>query len=313
MARVFCIALNPAIDVSSDAQSIHPMRKIRTCNEKHYPGGGGVNVARVVCELGLEPELLYLSGGVSGVLLEQFISQYAIREHHISTQENTRIAYTVHEKQTGFEYRFVPEGPEISESELREIMDFIVAWDISEGDLVVASGSLPRGVPVSIYSQIATIAKRKRALFVLDSSGAGLSEALSGKNIYLVKPSLGELEKLVGIELDEKKAKLAAMDLVNRGSAQYVAVSMGAHGAFLASRNGVHSTPAVHVKLQSAVGAGDSFLGAMVFSLAQGNAMSDAFRLGVCAGAAAVMTKGTELCKRSTVFDLYRSIDPIEQ
>lgn len=306
MARVFCIALNPAVDVSSDADNIHPTLKIRTRNERHHPGGGGVNVARVVAELGLEPELIYLSGGASGVLFDQLISYYPIQCHRIASGNSLRISYAVHEKQTGFEYRFVPEGPEVTASELREFMDYIEAWNIAEGDFVVASGSLPRGVPGSTYSRIAALAEQKRAMFMLDSSGAGLSEALSGKNCFLMKPSLGELEELVGMQLDESEAKLAAQDLVNQGAAQFVVVSMGAHGAFLASSRGVLEMPAVHVKLRSAVGAGDSFMGALVYSLSLGNDIEDAFRLGVCAGAAAVMTEGTELCKRSKVFELYQ-------
>jgi len=306
MPRVFCIALNPAVDASTDADSIQPTLKIRTRNERHYPGGGGVNVARVVAELGLEPELIYLSGGASGGLFDQLISDYPIHCHRIASKNSLRISYAVYDKQTGLEYRFVPEGPVVTASELQEFLDYIEAWNIAEGDLVVASGSLPRGVPGSTYSQIAALAAKKRALFMLDSSGAGLSEALSGKHCFLVKPSLGELEKLVGMRLDESAAKLVAQELVDHGSAKFVAVSMGANGAFLASSRGLLEMPAVRVKLRSAVGAGDSLMGAMVYSLAQGNDIEDAFRLGVCAGAAAVMTEGTELCKRSKVFELYQ-------
>ena len=123
--------------------------------------------------------------------------------------------------------------------------------------------------------------------------------------VFLVKPSLGELEKLVGRKLDENGARQAAADIVARGAAEIVAVTMGADGALLATSSGVLRVPAIPVRVRSAVGAGDSFLGAMVWALSQGKATEEAFRFGVAAGAAKVMTPGTKLCKRSDVLDLF--------
>lgn len=73
MAKTLCIALNPTIDISCDAERVQSMHKIRTANQRHDPGGGGVNVARVIAELGGAPELAYLSGGATGVLLGEFL------------------------------------------------------------------------------------------------------------------------------------------------------------------------------------------------------------------------------------------------
>ena len=120
-----------------------------------------------------------------------------------------------------------------------------------------------------------------------------------------LSPSLGELETLVGDKLDEEGAQAAAMDLVRRGAARHVAVTMGREGALLASADGVLRVPARHVKVRSAVGAGDSFTGAMTYWLAAGNSIEDSFRFGVAAGAAAAMTPGTELCRRKDVLALY--------
>lgn len=302
MTGILTVTLNPTVDISSDADVVRPTFKIRTHNQRHDPGGGGINVARVINELGGSAEALYLSGGATGVLLDGCIAEAGLKAHRVKTAGATRIAYMVQDMHTGLEYRFVPEGPVIDESELDATLALIERF---EGDYIVASGSLPLGLPDDTYSRIGRIAEQKNARFILDTSGEPLRDTLSSCDVFLVKPSLGELEKLTGAKLDEEGAKAAALQLVKAGHARHVAVSMGRSGAFLANDEGVQRLPATHVKVRSAVGAGDSFVGAMVHALATGITMDLAFRLGIAAGAAAAMTSGTQLCRRTDVETLF--------
>lgn len=302
MTGILTITLNPTVDISSDADMVRPTFKIRTTNQKHHPGGGGINVARVIKELGGSAEALYLSGGATGVLLDECIARTALKTHRIQIGGATRIAFMVQDNRTGLEYRFVPEGPVVNANELEAAIAFVEQF---EGDYIVVSGSLPPGLPDDTYSKIAMIAKEKNARFILDTSGEPLRDTLTSCDVFLVKPSLGELEKLTGGKLDEEGAKSAALQLVRAGNARNVAVSMGREGAFLANDQGVQRLPATHVKVQSAVGAGDSFVGAMVHALATGISMDLAFRLGIAAGAAAAMTSGTQLCRRKDVETLF--------
>lgn len=302
MTGILTVTLNPTVDISSDADMVRPTFKIRTHNQKQHPGGGGINVARVINELGGSAEALYMSGGATGVLLDECIAVTGLKAHRVKTGGATRIAYMVQDMNTGLEYRFVPEGPVVDETELAAVMAIIEDF---EGDYIVASGSLPLGLPDDTYSKIGKLAKEKNARFILDTSGAPLRDTLSSCDVFLVKPSIGELEKLIGTKLDEEGAKAAAMQLVRAGRTRHVAVSMGRGGAFLANEQGVQRLPATHVKVRSAVGAGDSFVGAMVHALATGISMDLAFRLGIAAGAAAAMTSGTQLCRRKDVESLF--------
>ena len=302
MPDILTITLNPAVDVSCEADSVRPTLKIRTRNQQHDPGGGGINVARVIAELGGSAEVVYLSGGATGALLDDCMRQTTVPMNRVPIEQPTRVAYMVYERQTGFEYRFIPEGPEVDPVALETVLNLIERF---EGNYVVASGSLPRGLPDDSYAKMAEIAKSKNARFILDASGPALELALDTKSVFLVKPSIGELQKLVGKELDEVEARYAAVDIVNSGCARHIAVTMGMEGAFLASRTGVRRLPAVHVKVRSAVGAGDAFVGAMIYSLAAGHDIDHAFRLGASAGAAAVMTAGTQLCRREDVEALF--------
>lgn len=311
MSTILTVALNPAIDLSSEAQAVHHTRKIRTVDERHDPGGGGINVARVIAALGGEAEVLFAAGGETGAMLDRLLKQEGIRRRKVPITGLTRISYTVKERSTGLEYRFVPKGPSVQADELQPCLDEVAAH---KGDYVIASGSLPAGAPADTYARMADLTAARGARFVLDTSGDGLRETFERARVFLAKPSLGELEQFVGEKLDKNGAARAAADLVNRGTSELVAVTMGSEGAILASAAGVLRAPAIHVSVRSAVGAGDSFVAAMVSALAQGKSAEDAFQLGAAAGAAAVMTPGTELCRTEDVKRLYQQsvrLEPI--
>lgn len=305
MTQILTITLNPAVDLSSVAPAVRHTRKIRTTDERCDPGGGGINVARVIAALGGEAEAVFLAGGEIGSLLGRLLRDEGICCHAVPIAGQTRIGFSVREQDTGLEYRFVPKGPKVSDDELQPILDIV---GNHQADYVVVSGSLPAGAPADIYARMAELTAARGARFVLDSSGEGLRTTLERSRVFLVKPSLGELEQLVGKKLDEDGVRRAAADLVERGAAELVAATMGIEGAVLASAEGIVRVPAIHVSVRSAVGAGDSFLAAMTWAVSQGWTTEDAFRFGIAAGAAAVMTPGTELCRNADVNPLYQRL-----
>lgn len=302
MTKILCLALNPAIDISSDADVVRHTHKTRTHNQQQFPGGGGINVARVIATLGGTCELMFLSGGATGELLEAMLKPLPIKERTFRIHDPVRVAFAVHETSTNLEYRFVPEGPLVSEAELAPVFEAIAA---SDADYVVASGSLPRGAPEDTYVRLADIVTERGGRFVLDTSGAPLSEALSRSRMFLVKPSLGEFESFLGRKLAHDEVGAAAQLHIRTGAAQYIAVTLGADGAILASADQIIRLPAIDVPVNSATGAGDSFVAGMVWWLSQGHSVEEAFRFGQAAGAATVMTPGTELCRRQDVLGLY--------
>ncbi len=302
MTKILCLALNPAIDISSDAEVVRHTHKTRTHNQQQFPGGGGINVARVIATLGGTCELMFLSGGATGELLEAMLKPLPIVEKTFKIHDPVRVAYAVHETSTNLEYRFVPEGPLVTEAELAPVFEAIAA---SDADYVVASGSLPRGAPDDTYVRLADIVTKKGARFVLDTSGPSLAEALSRSKMFLVKPSLGEFEAFLGRKLSHEEVGAAAQAHVHTGAAQYIAVTLGGDGAVLASADRIIRLPAIDVPVNSATGAGDSFVAGMVWSLSEGFEIEEAFRFAQAAGAAAVMTPGTELCRRQDVTELY--------
>jgi len=302
MTEILTITLNPALDASAEADSVRPTHKVRTTEMRFDPGGGGINVTRVVAMMGGRTDAIFPAGAEIGNFLDRLLTEQDIRHRVIPVAGQTRINFVVVEPKTGLEYRFVAPGPTLQPSELQRCLDEVAAH---EAGYVVASGSLPVAAPDDTYARLAEITAARGAKFVLDSSGAGLKTALTMSKVHLVKPSLSELEQLEGRKLDEEGIRQSAAGIVARGAAELVAVTLGANGALLASANGILRVPAIQVPVHSAVGAGDSFLGAMVWALAEGKPAEEAFQWGMAAGAAAVMTRGARLCQRSDVFELF--------
>jgi 6-phosphofructokinase 2 len=147
------------------------------------------------------------------------------------------------------------------------------------------------------FTRVAVQLAARSIKFVLDTSAEELQLALRSRNVFLLKPSRSELEELAGTALPDLEAIIgAASQIVADGSAEYVAVTLGAEGAALVGRAGARFMPALEVEGRSAVGAGDSFLAAMTYAFACGADSSTALRLGAAAGAAATLSPGTDLC-----------------
>jgi len=306
--RILTLTLNPTVDVASDAPSVQPIRKIRTSNETFDPGGGGVNVSRVLHELGGDTLAVVLAGGVSGNLLVELLAEGGVPHQAIPIAGRTRMSHTVHDLGSGQEYRFVPEGPALDAAACQAAL---AALEQAEAGWVIASGSLPPGAPADFYARAAAIAARRGQRFVLDTSGAPLRAAL-GSGLALIKPSRREFETLVGQPLPDAAAQdAAALDLVRQGAAGLIAVTLGHEGALLAEPDGVLRLPALDVPVLGAVGAGDSFLAAMVLALTRGEGPREAFAWGMAAGAAAVTQRGTAHPRREDVVALRRRIGPV--
>jgi 6-phosphofructokinase 2 len=304
--RIITLTVNPALDIACSTDTVQHTHKIRTGDDHLDPGGGGINVARVLHELGGDTLAVLMAGGVTGALVEELLDEARVPHHAVSIRGRTRICFTVFERSTGLEYRFVPEGPSVTQRDWHAVLN---ALEMLEAGWIVASGSLEHGMPDDIYAWVARGARRRGQRFVLDTSGPALAAAL-GSGIELIKPSLGELEKLVGRELpDPREQEAEAMALVRGGAARLVAVTLGESGAFVASEDGVVRIAAVPSRVRSAVGAGDSFTAAMVLSLSRGESVRDALAWGVAAGTAAVVCAGTARVRKADVAEQHRRLN----
>ena len=143
---------------------------------------------------------------------------------------------------------------------------------------------------------------------IVDTSGPALGAALE-EGVFLIKPNLRELRQMTGETLDDQAARIAAARrLVEAGRTEVVALSLGHDGALFVTAEATWRAPALEVKLVSAVGAGDSFLGGLTWSLASGHDLQEAFRYALAAGSAALLTPGTELSRAEDIHRLHPEV-----
>lgn len=307
MASILTLTMNPALDVSTSVDKVVSTHKLRCSGARFDPGGGGVNVARVIQRLGGRATALYAVGGPLGDLYRGLLESELEDAQAIKIDGNTRQSFNVTETSSGDEYRFVLEGPKWEEREWRAVLDRLEEVLTDNGYLVV-SGSLPEGVPDDFTARVAQVAKKAGARCVVDASGASLEAALA-EGVFLVKPNKRELRDLTGAKLDSREEQEEVLQrILDDGGAEVVALSLGGDGALIATTDDVFHLAAPEVEARSAVGAGDSFVAALTLRLADGGSLQDAARYAVAAGAAALLTEGTEMCRDEDVERLYREL-----
>ncbi|MFP4378492.1 MAG: 1-phosphofructokinase family hexose kinase [Spirochaetales bacterium] len=308
MRPIITLTMNPAVDKSADAPRITVDTKLRCAHVRRDPGGGGINVSRAVAKLGGESTAVYVSGGVEGELLEALLAKEELVEAPVSVNDSIRENLTVIEEGSGDQYRFGMPGPTLSDAELGAVRDRLHSV-LGADAFLVASGSLPESVAPSFYAQVADLALEAGAHFVLDTSGDALRAAVERGGATLIKPNRRELAELVGSsELEQPEVRNAAAKLIRDGKVEHVVVSLGAGGAYLVNKQGSVKFDSPSVPVKSRIGAGDSMIAGMVLALAQGKEPAEAVKRGVAAGAAAVMTPGTELCRREDAERIYHEI-----
>jgi 6-phosphofructokinase 2 len=303
---IITLTLNPCIDKSTSINGLKPEQKLRCAAPKFEPGGGGINVSRAIQKLGGSSSAIYMSGGHTGTFFESLMQNEGIESHVVRIDGATRENFIVVDSATNLQYRFGMDGPSLIEKELTDCISILS--NIKNIKYLVASGSIPSGVPSDFYARVAAEAKRQNARFILDTSGEALREA-ADEGVYLLKPNLSELSALCGVpELAFDDVDDAALQLIANGKCEVVVVSLGAAGAMLVADQVVRHIPAPPVKVRGTVGAGDSMVAGMVLSLQKGWDLESVVRYGVACGSAATMSAGTGLCDLQNVEKLYATI-----
>ncbi len=303
MPSIVTVTFSPSIDKSFTTPEMVPDKKLR-CSVPHLdPGGGGINVARAIKILGGKATAVFPSGGYTGKQFNRLLEDEGVPAVIIESRNETRENIVVVDQAKDLQYRFGMPGTELKEGEWKEILHVIEAMEDIE--YLVCSGSLPPGVPEDIYAQLAAIAKRKGAKCIVDTSGRPLQWAIEA-GLYLIKPNIGELSAFAGKDyLSIEDAKEFALNMITSGQSEVVVVSMGADGAMLVTKDVVDIFKSPQVERKSTVGAGDSMVAGIVYSLSLNKSLQEAVRYGVACGTAATMNPGTELCRKEDADALY--------
>jgi 6-phosphofructokinase 2 len=295
---ILTLTPNPSVDVSIEVDELIPDIKLRAELDAFEPGGGGVNVSRVLHRLGAPTVAVVAVGGLSGGVVASQLEATGVAISPVAVREDTRWAWMVYERASGSEYRLITPGVPLSPDEWRACLAAVEGVG-GAVEYVVLSGGMPPEVPEGFVHDLAVVSARLGARLLVDSHGPTLAAAVA-EQVYLIKPSRRELAELSGLAPADLDYEAAARDLVARGVANVV-VSLGREGAFLASADQAVHVHAPEVEVVSTVGAGDAMVAGLLAGLLEGRSMPDALRLGVAAGTAACLTAGSRPCRPDEV------------
>ncbi len=299
---IVTLTVNPALDKSAHFRGLVPEQKIRCETPRYDAGGGGINVSKAISRLKGVSKAIFTSGGASGKMLKELIAKENIPFEAIEIHSWTRESFVAVDDNTNLQYRFGFKGAEVNEAEKEQIIDTIKNLKCR---YLVISGSLNEGLPVDFYKQIAEIVKKSNVKLVADVYGEPMKKLLES-GVYMMKPNVGELAKLIGVEhLEIEEVNQAAKQIIAKGQAEIVVVSLGPQGAVMVTKDSYDFVPAPHVPKRSTVGAGDSMVGGIVWALSQNNSLKEAMRWGVACGTAATMNEGTQLFELEDAKRLY--------
>lgn len=303
-ARIVTVTANPALDRATSAPSVRPGPKLRCLAPRTDPGGGGINAARVVRLLGGYATVVTTLGGSTGERLGELLRAAGLFTRIVPISGETRESLTVDDTSTSEQYRFVMPGPTLTPDEVELLIETAVG-QVVPGTMVVASGSLSVGAPHETWAELARRVTERGGRVILDTSGPAAQAAL-GSGIEVLRCNNREMAALTGRPLDDPDSQERELRrLVDEGAAKVFVMGLGGEGSLVVSADEILRIEAPRLPMRSAVGAGDSLVGAFTLGLARGWTLGDAATFGVVAAADAHTTPGTELCRREDVERLF--------
>lgn len=292
------VTLNPAIDhnIEVDEIKFDDVTKIRSSFMQ--PGGKGINVSRVINILG-GPTVAYgFIAGREGGQLSMLLAEEGVLNSFIAVKGgSTRVNVIVTERSTGRQIRMNGEGPRVEVEELELLKDRLLRFGKGGScavSFMVFAGSIPPGLTKNVYNYLIEEVQSIGIRCVLDADGEALKYGVKAKP-FMIKPNTYELERLLDrkVEKDEDVVDYAKR-IVDMG-VEIVAVTRGGKKAYLVGRDFVFEGIPPKIKVVSAVGSGDSFIGAFLYAIYLGKTLEEAFKWGMAAGAATAMVHGTGL------------------
>lgn len=300
---IYTVTLNPALDKTVEIPSLTVDSVNRITTMRTDPGGKGINVSKVISKLGGESIATGILGGGTGHFIEDALTEAKLASDFLFVEGETRTNLKVIDPVNHTNTDLNEPGVTVSEEILNRLLSRLLE-KIVPGDIVVLSGSLPKGSPKDTYFTWTKACKEAGAKVILDADGELLLAGLKASP-YLIKPNNHELSALLGKTLStpEELAK-AGRELMSQYGIAKIVVSMGGDGALYLTENETIYAKGLKVPVGSTVGAGDSVVAALAVSEAEGMSLADTVVLSTATGAANVMQSGTQAAEYDVIKEL---------
>jgi hexose kinase, 1-phosphofructokinase family len=280
------IGINTAIDHLMQVDALHLGEVNRTMHEQVLPGGKGLHVAQTIAALGEPVQLIGLIDAAHRNLTARRMSERGVLFHGVEIDAPLRHCIALQDAD-GRITEVLGQGPQLGERDRAALLRaFRLA--LAESELVVLSGSLPRGLAADTYAELAQQVHAVGKRCFVDASGVVLRQAVAAQP-FLLKPNRDEAEALFGRSVGDLAAAVAVLrELAARGVAMPV-LSLGAQGALGMDDSGVWHAAVELEQVRNSVGSGDCFLAGMAVAIKRGEPLREALRLAVACGAANAM------------------------
>lgn len=297
---IFTVTLNPALDKTVEIPSFAIDSVNRITQMRTDPGGKGINVSKVIDKLGSKSIATGILGGGTGKAIQSALKDMGLESSFYFAEGETRTNLKVVDPQKHTNTDINEPGLTVSEELLNGLLEELLG-KLAKDDLVVLSGSLPKGAPKDTYHTWVKACREKDAKVILDADGELLAEGLLASP-YLIKPNNHEISRLFGRTLTTpQELEQAARTLMEKHKIAKIVVSMGGEGALYVTEEATVYAEGLKVPVGSTVGAGDSVVAALAVAEESGMGLEETVRLSTATGAANVMCSGTQAAEYSVV------------
>lgn len=304
--KVLSVTLNPSIDKTITVEHLIPYGLNRVMSIRQDPGGKGINVAKVLKDFEANVTVFGLLAGNQGKLLSDFLKDAEIKYDFLQVKGETRTNLKILDKSNNEMTEINEMGFEVTPEDLEAFKEKFKK-SVKEAAAVVLCGSLPPGISKNFYAECIAIAKSEGVKTVLDADATALAEGIKAFP-YAIKPNIHELERLDGHTFRSiNEVANAAKRLIQTGI-EIVIVSMGPDGAIVADRNTVYKADSWDVTVKSPIGAGDSMVASLVYSILRNDSLYDIAKITTAAGTVTASKEGTQTCTKDEVL---RSLDNV--
>ncbi|WP_234124733.1 1-phosphofructokinase [Clostridium hydrogenum] len=304
---VITVTLNPAMDKTLTIDNFTLGKVNRVTKIRYDIGGKGINVSKVLRNFGIDSNCTGFLGGILKDTFEKELQSNNIKNDFIEVSQNTRTNTKIVDNQNKIYTDVNEAGPIITEFELNSLIEKFKSI-CSEKDIVVLSGGVSPNVPKNIYGTLTKIAKEKGAFVILDAEGELLREGIKEKP-DIIKPNDHEFENLLSKRFDSENDMIyEAKKLIDYGLDK-VLISLGEKGAIFVTNGEVIYGKGLKVPVKSTVGAGDSMVAALIYSMINGYNNEETLKFAIATGGVTVSLEGTQACSLEDVKKLIKNVD----
>jgi 6-phosphofructokinase 2 len=301
---IYTITLNPYLDKTIDIEELVYDDVNKIVEEKKHAGGKGIDVSRVIKELGGQSIALGFMGGYSGLELESRLINEGIISDFTRINSETKTNTTIYQKHKKMQTLLSSLDPDVSSLEITAFFNKIK--EIPNSSFVVITGNAPRFINDNFYAQLIITLKEKNIRVILDADSAALKNGISA-GPYLIKPNIHEFGRLVEKNISNVE-EIIEYAKPYKNVVEYIAVSMGVMGVLGISSNAVYHVIPPKIKVGSSIGAGDSLVAGLIFSLSESKSFEESLILGVACGTASTLNQGRELCKKEDIDTIKKDV-----